>query len=203
VNVLQHHHSAAQTQCVICLKDFSYDRYPAGGYSEPRTKIQRLRAAWLRWRTTPVADAEREAQEHKSRVSENTCVSQRFLAQNDVLTTDDSFNELFRVPGTDIVQVPSETSFVRILEDTNRSQGNDIGSSRNDGVNHGEGSRNDFDLNHDDMNTDPCTVRVLPCSHVFHIECIDQWVFTSAKMSQRTSTDETRRASCPLCNMAL
>jgi hypothetical protein len=53
------------------------------------------------------------------------------------------------------------------------------------------------------MNTDPCTVRVLPCSHVFHIECIDQWVFTSAKMSQRTSTDETRRASCPLCNMAL
>jgi len=38
-------------------------------------------------------------------------------------------------------------------------------------------------------------MRVLPCKHQFHIECVDQWFLTS--------TDYTRPPACPLCNQAL
>jgi hypothetical protein len=38
-------------------------------------------------------------------------------------------------------------------------------------------------------------VRVLPCKHRFHIECIDKWFYSS--------TDYTRPPACPLCNAEL
>ncbi|KAF5839402.1 hypothetical protein DUNSADRAFT_973 [Dunaliella salina] len=38
-------------------------------------------------------------------------------------------------------------------------------------------------------------MRVLPCKHQFHIECVDRWFLTS--------TDYTRPPACPLCNQAL
>lgn len=38
-------------------------------------------------------------------------------------------------------------------------------------------------------------VRVLPCKHRFHIECIDKWLYSL--------TDRSRPPACPLCNSVL
>lgn len=35
-------------------------------------------------------------------------------------------------------------------------------------------------------------LRILPCGHRFHLECIDRWFLSS--------TDYSRPASCPMCN---
>lgn len=35
-------------------------------------------------------------------------------------------------------------------------------------------------------------LRVLPCNHTFHLECIDRWFLAS--------TDYNRPAACPYCN---
>ena len=34
-------------------------------------------------------------------------------------------------------------------------------------------------------------MRLLPCSHYFHVKCIDEWFFKAQKQKPRT---------CPLCN---
>lgn len=38
-------------------------------------------------------------------------------------------------------------------------------------------------------------MRLLPCKHAYHIECIDQWFYKA--------TDYSRPPSCPLCNAEL
>ena len=38
-------------------------------------------------------------------------------------------------------------------------------------------------------------LRVVPCGHRFHLECIDRWFLSS--------TDYSRPASCPMCNLEL
>lgn len=38
-------------------------------------------------------------------------------------------------------------------------------------------------------------VRVLPCSHRYHLECIDKWFLSS--------TDRTKEPACPMCNHPL
>ena len=38
-------------------------------------------------------------------------------------------------------------------------------------------------------------LRVLPCQHKYHVECIDKWFLSS--------TDYSRPAACPLCNAEL
>jgi len=38
-------------------------------------------------------------------------------------------------------------------------------------------------------------LRVLTCSHRFHLECVDKWFLSS--------TDYSRQVACPLCNMDL
>jgi E3 ubiquitin-protein ligase RNF38/44 len=39
-------------------------------------------------------------------------------------------------------------------------------------------------------------LRVLPCSHRFHLECVDKWLLFAA-------TDHVRLPACPLCNAEL
>uniref|UniRef100_A0A7S0YDH3 RING-type domain-containing protein n=1 Tax=Polytomella parva TaxID=51329 RepID=A0A7S0YDH3_9CHLO len=38
-------------------------------------------------------------------------------------------------------------------------------------------------------------IRILPCRHRFHIECVDRWFYSA--------TDYSRALACPLCNQAL
>ena len=35
--------------------------------------------------------------------------------------------------------------------------------------------------------------RRLPCGHLFHLECVDQWILKAA-------TDYSRTPGCPMCN---
>ena len=43
-------------------------------------------------------------------------------------------------------------------------------------------------------------IRILPCNHEFHLECIDHWAFTFAS----TTTSRSReKPSCPLCKLPL
>jgi Ring finger domain len=41
------------------------------------------------------------------------------------------------------------------------------------------------------------TLRVLPCKHRFHVQCVDKWLLGRSKRARAPSL------ACPLCNVAI
>lgn len=201
VDALRSHHSAAQTHCVICFEDFcGDDALQAALHRKTETRAQSLHVAWLRWRAAAAAAA-LQWQRPSDNEPCDAHVSRRFLANHAVVTTEDSFCEMFRVPGTSRTEVPSEKGFLEILveEEANRSRSAGGGDTCDCGASRDEGCSGNGD---GDGINEACMVRVLPCHHLFHIECIDRWAFAATGPLPNTPLVQ-RNAACPLCNALL